>query len=208
MRRPQRARPPGMRDGCPRPRVGQRSVMTFLPAAVAESAVPADWVAPRLNVFAKPWMTGIVRPDFPAYAQVFRPLDDGPGRCRHDPGRRQPRPNREHRQLALAHGPAHRAGRVTARHPEPVVAAQDAARFPPANPLRDADDRDGRCLRPSNLITVERSTGRVTVASAGRFIPRNGAEEVGFRDQAPCRTDDERIRNSAEKGRGDCAGFA
>ena len=51
--------------------------MDFIPPAPADSAVPAEWVTARLDVFADEWVTGMVGPDFPAYARIFHPLDDG-----------------------------------------------------------------------------------------------------------------------------------
>lgn len=52
--------------------------MNPLPPPVAQSAVPAEWVTSRLDVFARQWVTGMVGPDFAAYARIFHPLDDGP----------------------------------------------------------------------------------------------------------------------------------
>ncbi len=52
--------------------------MTSLPPAPAPSALPAEWATSRLDVFAAPWVTGMVGPDFQAYARIFHPLDDGP----------------------------------------------------------------------------------------------------------------------------------
>jgi hypothetical protein len=52
--------------------------MDFLPPAAAESAVPAEWVTARLDVFAEDWVTGMVGPDFESYARIFHPVDDGP----------------------------------------------------------------------------------------------------------------------------------
>lgn len=50
--------------------------MTFVPPVVAQSAVPAEWVTSRIDVFARDWVTGMVGPDFQAYARIFHPLDD------------------------------------------------------------------------------------------------------------------------------------
>ena len=49
-----------------------------MPPAVAQTAVPAQWATSHLDVFAKQWVTGMVGPDFSAYARIFHPLDDGP----------------------------------------------------------------------------------------------------------------------------------
>ena len=56
--------------------------MTFVPPAVAQSARPAEWVTSRIDVFAKPWVSGMVGPDFQAYARIFHPLDDEPDTTR------------------------------------------------------------------------------------------------------------------------------
>jgi hypothetical protein len=56
--------------------------MTFTPPAVAQSARPAEWVTSRIDVFAEPWVSGMVGPDFRAYARIFHPLDDGPDALR------------------------------------------------------------------------------------------------------------------------------
>lgn len=52
--------------------------MNFVPPAVAPNAEPAQWATARLDVFAEPWVTGMVGPDFEAYARIFHPLDIGP----------------------------------------------------------------------------------------------------------------------------------
>lgn len=49
-----------------------------MPPAVAHSAAPARWASSHLDVFAEQWVTGMVGPDFAAYARIFHPLDDGP----------------------------------------------------------------------------------------------------------------------------------
>ena len=56
--------------------------MTFVPPAVAQSARPAEWVTSRIDVLAKPWVSGMVGPDFQAYARIFHPLDDEPDTTR------------------------------------------------------------------------------------------------------------------------------
>ena len=52
--------------------------MTFMPPVAAPSARPAEWVTSRIDVFAKHWVSGMVGPDFQAYARIFHPLDDEP----------------------------------------------------------------------------------------------------------------------------------
>jgi hypothetical protein len=52
--------------------------MNSMPPAVARTAAPAQWATSHLDVFAKQWVTGMVGPDFAAYARIFHPLDDGP----------------------------------------------------------------------------------------------------------------------------------
>ena len=52
--------------------------MTFMPPEAARNAVPAEWVTSRIDVFAEQWVSGMVGPDFQAYARIFHPMDDEP----------------------------------------------------------------------------------------------------------------------------------